>query len=86
GPGGHKEINRTNLSLADAETKLQEDVVQKQLELLRFRNTCPVFTKDADITVECNESLLEICWNNVAGKVTLKADLAKDTYEIVKEY
>ena len=86
GPGGHKEINRTNLSLAEAETKLQEDVVQKQLELLRFRNTCPVFTEDADITVECNESLLEICWNNVAGKVTLKADLAKDTYEIVKEY
>ena len=86
GAGGHKEINRTNLSLADAETKLQEDVVQKQLELLRFRNTCPVFTEDADITVECNESLLEICWNNVAGKVTLKADLAKDTYEIVKEY
>ena len=85
GAGGHKEINRTNLSLKEAEAKLQEDVVQKQLELLRFRNTCPVFTEDADITVECNESLLEICWNNVAGKVTLKADLAKDTYEIVKE-
>ncbi len=86
GVGGHKEINRSNLSLQEAEAKLNEEVVKEQLELLRFRNTCPVFTEDAKISVECNGSLLEICWQNAAGKVTLKADLAKDTYEIEKEY
>ncbi len=86
GVGGHKEINRSNLSLEDAEALLNEEVVKEQLELLRFRNTCPVFTEDADIKVECNGSLLEICWQNAAGKVALKADLANDTYEIEKEY
>ena len=38
GVGGHKEINRSNLSLEQIETLLQKDVVKKQLELLRFRN------------------------------------------------
>ena len=86
GVGGHKEINRTNLSLEQAGELLDEEVVKKQLELLRFRNTCPVFTEDAKINVECKDSIIEICWQNAAGKVTLKADLAEDTYEIEKEY
>ncbi|MBR5755758.1 MAG: hypothetical protein IKX97_08095 [Erysipelotrichaceae bacterium] len=86
GVGGHKEINRTNLSLEQAGELLDEEVVKKQLELLRFRNTCPVFTEDAKINVECKDSIIEICWQNTAGKVTLKADLAEDTYEIEKEY
>ena len=82
GVGGHKEINRSNLSLADAEKALEKDVVKKQLELLKFRNSCPVFSEDADITVDCNESLLTISWSNVHGTATLKVDFEKETYSI----
>ncbi len=82
GVGGHKEINRTNLSLDDAQTLLQSDVVKKQLELLRYRNTCPVFTQDADITVDCNETLMTITWTNTHGSTKLTVDFDKETYVI----
>ena len=82
GVGGHKEINRTNLSLEEAEKLLEKDIVKKQLELLRFRNTCPVFTKDADISVDCDECRMSITWNNVKGTAVLNVDFEKETYTI----
>ena len=82
GPGGHKEINRTNLSLEDVEALLSKEVVSKQLELLRFRNTCPVFTEDAEITVDCNETVMTITWTNACGSATLTVDFDKDSYQI----
>ena len=85
GVGGHKEINRTNLSLEKAEELLKEDIVKKQLELLRFRNTCPVFTEDADISVYCEESFFSIVWQNAHGKATLEVDFEKETCRIFTE-
>ena len=85
GVGGHKEINRTNLSLEQAGELLKKDVVKKQLELLRFRNTCPVFTEDADISVDCDESKMSIVWENVRGKAALYVDFEKETYRIETE-
>ena len=82
GVGGHKEINRTNLSLREAEELLQKDVVKKQLELLRFRNTCPVFTEDAEVHCYCNETVMTITWENACGSVKLKVDFEKETYRI----
>ena len=82
GVGGHKEINRSNLSLEQIETLLQKDVVKKQLDLLRFRNTCPVFTEDADIRVDCDGSKMSITWTNAHGTVSLHADFEAETYEI----
>ena len=82
GVGGHKEINRTNLSLDDANELLQTDIVKKQLELLRFRNTCPVFTEDADIEVKCNETKMDIIWTNASGTVSLHVDFDKESYSI----
>ncbi|MBE6125649.1 MAG: glycosidase [Erysipelotrichaceae bacterium] len=82
GVGGHKEINRTNLTLREAEELLQKDVVKKQLELLRFRNTCPIFTEDADINCYCNETVMIIKWENGCGSVKLTVDFEKETYTI----
>ena len=82
GVGGHKEINRTNLSLEKAEALLKEDVVKKQLELLRYRNTCPIFTEDAEINIECNETKMDIEWTNKFGSVTLSVDFENETYTI----
>ncbi len=82
GAGGHKEINRTNLSLAEARELLDKPVVKKQLEMLRFRNTCPAFTEDAKITIECNDSEMTVTWVNDKAKARLTVDFEKETYEI----
>jgi len=82
GVGGHKEINRSNLSLEQAEKLLKSDVVKKQLELLRYRNTCPVFSEDADISIECNETKMEIEWTNAYGSTKLTVDFEAETYVI----
>ncbi len=82
GPGGHKEINRSNLSTEEAERLLGTDVVRKQLEMLRFRNTCPVFTEDAEIATECNETKMTIEWTNQYGKAKLTVDFEKEDYQI----
>ena len=47
GEGGHKEINRTNLSLAEASARLSDPCVAKQLELLRLRASHPAFAADS---------------------------------------
>lgn len=82
GAGGHKEINRTNLSLAEARDLLDKPVVKKQLEMLRFRNTCPAFTEDAKITINCGDSKMNIIWANDKATAALYVDFEKETYEI----
>ena len=82
GAGGHKEINRTNLTVEQIEEGLKKDVVLKQLEMLRMRNTCPVFSDDAEITSELNGSEMTIVWKNDSGKAVLKLDFEKETYQI----
>ncbi len=81
--GGHKEINRTNLSMADIESKLQEPVVQRQLELLRFRNAFPAFGFDADLTIDDSDpSQLSVTWSRDGYSASLQADLVGHEFEI----
>ncbi|MBR6307072.1 MAG: glycosidase [Lachnospiraceae bacterium] len=82
GAGGHKEINRTNLSLAEARELLDKPVVKKQLEMLRFRNTCPAFTEDAKVTINCDGSKMSIVWANDKATAGLYVDFELETYEI----
>ena len=51
GAGGHKEINRTNLSQKDIESGLEKEVVKKQLEMLKFRKEFPAFGFDAEMEI-----------------------------------
>ena len=83
GPGGHKEINRTNLSLAQAEEALEKGVVLDQLALMRMRNTCPVFREGAEISFGTEGSRLTIQWRNDAGTAALEADLEKGSFTAV---
>ncbi len=76
GEGGHKEINRTNLSVQDMETGIERDVVKRQLEMLRFRNSSPAFAPDARITLKSEGSRLVIHWEKGEDKAVLDADLA----------
>ncbi|SKB97081.1 sucrose phosphorylase [Lachnospiraceae bacterium] len=82
GAAGHKEINRTNLSPADMAERLTWPVVQKQLELLRFRNTNPAFGFDAEFNVNVDGTKMEMTWKNNGHTATLKADFTDYSYSI----
>ncbi|MDC7294319.1 glycosidase [Butyrivibrio sp. DSM 10294] len=84
GAGGHKEINRTNLSLSDIEEAMKKDVVKKQLELLAFRNTHPAFGFDADLQVNVDGSVMTFEWTNGEHKAVLEADFSDYSYKITK--
>jgi len=83
GAGGHKEINRTNLTLEQIEEALKLPVVQKQLELLQFRNTNPAFGFDSDFAISMNGTKMEIKWRSGEQEATLIADFATYDYEII---
>ena len=82
GEGGHKEINRTNLTDIQIRQALQTDVVQKQLELLRFRSTSRAFTEDADIQIQSDGRKLMIRWSNSAAAAQLDVDFETGSFVI----
>ncbi len=86
GPGGHKEINRTNLTATQIQEGLENPLVRKQLELLRFRNECGAFSADANISVSCQDGgKLEIRWEKNKEVATLTADLQTLDFAVLGE-
>ena len=85
GAGGHKEINRTNLTAKEMEDGLQKEIVQKQLELLRLRSTFAVFSNESEFTMKCDKSKIFMEWKNNEEGAVLKADLADCAFEIFVE-
>ena len=83
GAGGHKEINRTNLSLDQIEADLNKDVVKKQIELLRLRKTHPAFGFDSELSINTEGSVTSFTWTKGADTITLKADFESLEYEII---
>ena len=74
GAAGHKEINRTTLTLGDIEQGLSKIIVRDQLELMRLRNKSPAF--DGELKIHPSEEhRLHITWNNRGCTATLNADL-----------
>ncbi|MFZ0531208.1 MAG: sucrose phosphorylase, partial [Propionicimonas sp.] len=83
GSGGHKEINRTNLSAAEVAERLREPVVRSQLELLRFRNSFGAFGFDATCELAQTEPhRLRITWRKHGCEASLDADLAAETFSV----
>ena len=81
GNGGHKEINRTNLSLAHIKGNMRRPIVQKQLELLRFRNTSRAFS--GELTIRQSETHeLNFYWKHEEDYAHLKADLRSYRFSI----
>lgn len=85
GAGGHKEINRTNLTTKEMEAGLQRDIVLKQLEMLRFRHTFPVFSNESEFSMKCTGSKLFMEWKNKEERAVLKADLSDFNFDILAE-
>lgn len=82
GKDGHKEINRSNLTAADIEAGLQKDVVRKQLELLRLRNTSAAFVPGAKITASAEGTNLTLRWEAPTETAELTANLASCSFRI----
>lgn len=82
GPGGHKEINRTNIPPEVIDGLLQNPCVLEQLDLLRLRSTHPAFGFDSELEIGGEGSTLELTWRKGGEWVSLHADLAKATYSI----
>lgn len=79
GKGGHKEINRTNLSAHEISEGLKKKIVLDQLELLRLRNTSKAFDGTMDIS-KTTEHKLDIKWINDEEEIELNADLKNYTF------
>ncbi len=81
GVAGHKEINRTNLSLADVEAGLERAVVQDQLALIRLRNRCPAF--GGSLTIHSTpHHRLHLSWSLGDATATLEADLRTHAFTV----
>ncbi|MCM4151088.1 glycosidase [Arenibacter sp. N53] len=74
GDAGHKEINRTTLTMQDVEQGLKKDIVLNQLNIIRLRNTSKAFLGTVKIN-ETPESELDIVWTNNRDMAQLKANL-----------
>jgi sucrose phosphorylase len=84
GTAGHKEINRTNLSVADVRFGLARPIVRDQLTLIRLRNTSPAF-RGALTVADTDDRRLELTWRNGSDTATLHADLVDCTFEVTTE-
>ena len=82
GAGGHKEINRTNLSAAQIEELMKTDIVKEQLKLLHFRNVSKAFGFDAELAVSTEGEIITFIWTNQGESATLRANLKTFEYEI----
>lgn len=82
GVGGHKEINRTNLSMSEVEKKLGREVIIKQLKMLHFRNSFPAFDFDAQLFLECKANELLLKWVKDGCIVELAVDFEKLSFVI----
>lgn len=82
GPGGHKEINRTNLSADDVEAGLDRPVVRDQLALLRLRAESPVFGEGARLMIDDAPGRLVLQWESDGASLRLDADLTTCAFTI----
>lgn len=81
GKDGHKEINRTTLSLNDIQEGLKKEVVLKQLNMIRLRNTSKAFSGTLEIVPSSNFEL-NLIWRNENELAQLNANLTTHEFSI----
>jgi sucrose phosphorylase len=72
--GQARDINRHRYSLEEADAALQQPVVQRLLQLMRFRNTYPAFAGQFELH-SCIRSALAMAWRHEAYYCHLLVDL-----------
>ena len=81
GSAGHKEINRTTLTMNNIEQGLKTEVVKKQLEIMHLRNTSAAFSGHIEIN-DAVDAVIDIKWVNGTAVAHLKADLQTNRFTI----
>ena len=81
GKDGHKEINRSNLSLEQISTGLEKEVVKGQLALIKPRNTSAAFGGTILIQ-DSPKNELNILWENTNEMAQLIANLETHAFRI----
>lgn len=81
GSAGHKEINRTTLTMHDIEQGLKTEVVKKQLEIMHLRNTSNAFSGHVEIN-DTVDAIIDFKWVNGATVAHLKANLETHGFTI----
>ena len=81
GADGHKEINRTTLSLDDIKAALKKDVVSKQLDIIRLRNTSTAFLGTVEFKETTDEDI-NILWTNGDEYAQLEGNLITHLFSI----
>jgi sucrose phosphorylase len=81
GADGHKEINRTTLSLDAIKAGLKTEVVLKQLEMMRLRNTSTAFLGNV-VFKETNDEQINIRWTNGQTFAQLEGNLKTHEFSI----
>lgn len=74
GDAGHKEINRTTLTMPDIERGLKTGVVYKQLDIIRLRNTSNAFLGHVEFN-DAEDVIIDIKWVSGNTVAHLKANL-----------
>ncbi len=81
GNAGHKEINRTNISIQDVEKGLKRKIVKEQLELIRLRNQSKAFLGDLRFNnISINK--IDMIWAYENESVQLIADLKTYHFDV----
>jgi sucrose phosphorylase len=81
--GEGRAINRRNYSAAEVAELLQKPVVQRLLQLIRFRNEYTAFSGEFTV-LESGDGQLRLSWRKSAQHCILNVDLA--SYQTVIEY
>ena len=85
GSGGHKEINRTTLTLNDIEDGLKKDSVIKQLELIRLRNTSKAFLGVPKIK-DVSQDEIDVLWEYKGHTAHLKVNLQSYLFSVELDF
>ena len=83
GAGGHKEINRTNYTSKMVSEALNKEVVKRQIELLRFRNSFEAFDFDSKMEAFAEGGHIFIKWSKGEYEASLNLDLNDFDFEII---
>ena len=81
GSAGHKEINRTTLTMQNIEQGLKTEVVKKQLEIMHLRNTSNAFSGEIEIN-DAVDTIIDVKWVNGAAVAHLKVNLETHGFTI----
>jgi sucrose phosphorylase len=81
GSGGHKEINRTTLTIHDIEEGISKGVVSNQLKIMQLRNTSKAFDGDIKIN-DTSKNEIDILWKNGNTFAHLKANVKTYRFSI----